>query len=63
MLHYAVVFIADLFGFTGLAASAAGIARILFGVFLVFAAVTLPTDVVRRGWSPIEPASSPCRDL
>ena len=42
MLHYAVVFfvialIAALFGFGGIAASAVGIAKILFVVFLVLA--------------------------
>jgi uncharacterized membrane protein YtjA (UPF0391 family) len=42
MLHYAVVFfvialIAALFGFGGIAASAVGIAKILFVIFLVLA--------------------------
>jgi uncharacterized membrane protein YtjA (UPF0391 family) len=42
MLHYAVVFlvialIAAVFGFGGIAASAAGIAQILFVVFLILA--------------------------
>lgn len=42
MLHYTVVFlvialIAALFGFGGIAASAVGIAKILFVVFLVLA--------------------------
>ena len=44
MLHYALIFfivalIAALFGFGGLAASAAGIAKILFGLFLILALV------------------------
>jgi len=42
MLHYAVVFfvialIAALFGFGGIAASAVGIAKILFFVFIILA--------------------------
>lgn len=42
MLHYAIVFfvialIAALFGFGGIAASAVGIAKILFFVFIVLA--------------------------
>ena len=45
MLHYAVVFfvialIAALFGFGSIAASAVGIAKILFGVFAVLAVAT-----------------------
>jgi uncharacterized membrane protein YtjA (UPF0391 family) len=45
MLHYAVVFlvialIAAVFGFGGIAASAVGIAKILFVVFLVLAVVS-----------------------
>jgi uncharacterized membrane protein YtjA (UPF0391 family) len=44
MLHYAVVFfvialIAAVFGFTGIAASATGIAKVLFFCFLVLAIV------------------------
>lgn len=40
MLHWSLVFlvvalIAAVFGFTGIAATSAGIARILFGVFLI----------------------------
>ena len=46
MLHWAAVFfvialIAALFGFGGIAASAIGIAKILFVVFLVLAVVSL----------------------
>ena len=45
MLHYAVVFfvialIAAVFGFGGIAASAVGIAKVLFFVFLVLALVS-----------------------
>ena len=46
MLHYAVVFfvialVAALFGFGGIAAEAAGIAKILFFAFLAIAVITL----------------------
>jgi uncharacterized membrane protein YtjA (UPF0391 family) len=46
MLHWAAVFfvialVAAIFGFGGLAASAVGIAKILFFVFLVLAVVAL----------------------
>ncbi|AOY92049.1 DUF1328 domain-containing protein [Cupriavidus sp. USMAA2-4] len=51
MLHYAVVFfvialVAALFGFGGIAAGAVEIAKILFFVFLVVAAVTLVLGLV-----------------
>lgn len=53
MLHYAVVFliitlVAALLGFTGVAASAVGIARILFFVFLLLFVVTLVVGLMRR---------------
>jgi uncharacterized membrane protein YtjA (UPF0391 family) len=53
MLHYAVVFfvialIAALFGFGGIAASSAGIAKILFFVFLIIAAVSFIMHLGRR---------------
>lgn len=53
MLHYAVVFlivalVAALFGFGGIAASAVGIAKILFYIFLVLALVSLLAGVLRR---------------
>jgi uncharacterized membrane protein YtjA (UPF0391 family) len=48
MLHYAVVFlliaiVAAIFGFTGVYVAAAGIAKILFFVFLVLFVVSLFT--------------------
>jgi uncharacterized membrane protein YtjA (UPF0391 family) len=54
MLHYAVVFfviaiIAALFGFGGIAASAAGIAKILFVVFLVLALASFLFGFIKRG--------------
>jgi uncharacterized membrane protein YtjA (UPF0391 family) len=53
MLQYAAVFliialIAALLGFTGIAAGAVEIARILFFVFLVLFAVSLIVGLMRR---------------
>jgi uncharacterized membrane protein YtjA (UPF0391 family) len=53
MLQYAAVFliialVAALFGFTGIAAGAVEIARILFFVFLVLFAVSLIMGLMRR---------------
>lgn len=52
MLHYAVVFfvialIAAVFGFGGIAAGAVGIAKLLFFVFIVLAAVSFVVNLVR----------------
>jgi uncharacterized membrane protein YtjA (UPF0391 family) len=54
MLHYAVVFfiialIAALFGFGGIAAGAAEIAKILFFIFIIIAAITFVMSLLRRG--------------
>jgi uncharacterized membrane protein YtjA (UPF0391 family) len=54
MLHYAVVFfvialIAALFGFGGIAAGAAEIAKVLFFIFLVLFVVSLVIGLFRRG--------------
>jgi len=53
MLYYAMVFfiialIAALFGFTGVAAGAVGIAKILFFVFVLMFVVTLLMGFMRR---------------
>ena len=53
MLHYAVIFfvvalIAAVFGFGGIAASAVGIAKILFFIFLVLAAVAFIANLLRK---------------
>jgi len=53
MLHYAVVFfiialIAAFFGFGGIAAGAAGIAKILFVVLLIGALITFLMSIGRR---------------
>ncbi len=52
MLHYAVVFlvialIAAVFGFGGIAASAVGIAKVLFVVFLILAVASFLFGVLR----------------
>jgi uncharacterized membrane protein YtjA (UPF0391 family) len=55
MLHYALVFllvalVAGLFGFTGIYVAAAGIAKILFFVFIVLFLVSLLSGgISRRG--------------
>lgn len=53
MLYYAAVFliialIAALLGFGGIAASAVGIAKILFYIFLVLALLSLIVGLTRR---------------
>jgi len=53
MLHYAVVFfvialIAAVLGFGGIAASAAGIAKLLFVIFLVMALVSIVVGLIRK---------------
>lgn len=53
MLHYAIVFfvialIAALFGFGGIAAGAAGIAKILFFGFLLVAVVMFLMSLARK---------------
>ena len=53
MLYYAAVFlvialIAALFGFTGIAASAVGIAKILFFVFVLLFVISLIMGLMRR---------------
>jgi uncharacterized membrane protein YtjA (UPF0391 family) len=53
MLHYAVVFfivalVAALFGFTGIAAGAVEIAKILFFIFILLFIVSLFMGLIRR---------------
>lgn len=53
MLRYAIVFfiialIAALFGFTGIAAGAVEIARILFSIFVLLFLVSLVMGLMRR---------------
>ncbi|MEW6204067.1 MAG: DUF1328 domain-containing protein [Pseudomonadota bacterium] len=52
MLHYAVVFfvialIAALFGFGGIAAGAVEIAKVLFFIFIVLAAITFVVNLIK----------------
>jgi uncharacterized membrane protein YtjA (UPF0391 family) len=54
MLHYALVFfvvalIAAVFGFGGIAAGAAEIAKVLFFIFLVLFVISLVAGLFRRG--------------
>ena len=54
MLRYAIIFfvialVAALFGFGGIAASAAGIAQLLFYGFLLLAVIGLVVGLVRKG--------------
>jgi uncharacterized membrane protein YtjA (UPF0391 family) len=54
MLRYALIFfivalVAALFGFTGIAAGAVEIARVLFFIFLVLFIVSLVAGLIRRG--------------
>lgn len=53
MLYWAVVFfvialVAALFGFTGIEVAAAGIAKILFFIFLVLFVISLISGIARR---------------
>lgn len=53
MLHYAVVFliialIAAVFGFGGIASGAVGIAKILFFVFVIMAAITFVVSLFKN---------------
>lgn len=53
MLHWSLVFlvvalIAAVFGFTGIAATSAGIARILFGIFLVLFLLSFVAQFLQR---------------
>ena len=49
LMFLLVAFIAAVFGFTGIALAAAGIAKLLFFIFLVLFAITLVTHLTRRG--------------
>jgi uncharacterized membrane protein YtjA (UPF0391 family) len=53
MLYWTLVFlvvalVAGLLGFTGIAAASAGIARVLFGIFLLLFVVSLVIHLVNR---------------
>ena len=53
MLRYAIIFfvvalVAALFGFGGIAASAAGVAQLLFYGFIILAIISLVVGLMRR---------------
>jgi uncharacterized membrane protein YtjA (UPF0391 family) len=53
MLYWSLVFlvvalVAGLFGFGGIAATSAGIARVLFGVFLLLFVVSFVVQLINR---------------
>lgn len=54
MLHYAAIFlaiavVAAVFGFAGIAAGGASIAKVSFFVFLAFAAATIAASMLKKG--------------
>lgn len=49
LIFLAVALVAGLFGFGGIATASAGIAQILFAVFLVLFLVALVAGAIRRG--------------
>jgi uncharacterized membrane protein YtjA (UPF0391 family) len=50
---FIIAIIAALFGFTGIAVATAGIAKLLFTIFLILFIVSLVFGVVRRRQPPI----------
>jgi uncharacterized membrane protein YtjA (UPF0391 family) len=58
MLYWALVFlivaiVAAVFGFAGVATAAAGVAKLLFYIFLVVFAITLIMGLMRRGGTSV----------
>jgi uncharacterized membrane protein YtjA (UPF0391 family) len=49
LMFFLVAVIAAVFGFTGVALAAAGIAKLLFFIFLVLFVITFATHLTRRG--------------
>lgn len=47
LLFFVIAFVAAIFGFSTIAAGAAGIAKVLFVLFLVLFVVSLLMDIVR----------------
>ena len=47
LLFFVIAFVAAIFGFSSIAACAAGIAKVLFVLFLVLFVVSLLMDIVR----------------
>jgi len=52
MIFLVVALIAAAFGFTGIAADSAGIAKILFAIFLIMFVVSLLFQLMRGGGPP-----------
>jgi uncharacterized membrane protein YtjA (UPF0391 family) len=52
LIFFVVAIIAAIFGFGGISIAAAGIAKILFFVFLVLFLVSLVMSLARRGGPP-----------
>ena len=50
LIFFVVAIVAALFGFTGIASASAGIAQILFFVFVVLLLAVLILGLVRGGW-------------
>lgn len=53
LIFFVVAIIAAIFGFGGISIAAAGIAKILFFVFLVLFLVSLVMSLARRGGPPL----------
>ena len=53
LIFFVVAIVAAVFGFGGIAVASAGIAKILFFVFLVLFAISLVMSLVRRGGPPL----------
>jgi uncharacterized membrane protein YtjA (UPF0391 family) len=49
LMFLLVAFIAAVFGFTGIALAAAGIAKLLFFIFLVLFVIAFAADLTRTG--------------
>jgi len=49
LMFFVVAIVAAIFGFTGIALATAGIAKLLFFVFLVLFVISLVTHLGRRG--------------
>ena len=54
VMFFVVALVAALFGFTGIAAGAAMLAKVLFFLFVVLAAISLVMSLARRGDQLIE---------
>ena len=53
LIFFVVAIVAAIFGFGGISIAAAGIAKILFFVFLVLFLISLVMSLARRGGPPL----------